>query len=68
MNEEYYRRQAENQQEHQHPHNSPHSTMETYQLEQQDAHSGHLPSSEGTDAEPPAPTLWQRIKKMLGMK
>lgn len=67
MNEEFYRRQAEKKQEHQ-QHGSPNSTMETYQLEQQEAHSGHLPSSKGTDAVSPDPTLWQRLKKMLGMK
>lgn len=68
MNEEFYRRQSENKQEHDRQNLPKHSTLETYSLEQQEAHSGHVPSAIGTDAEPPAPTLWQRIKKALGMK
>ena len=69
MNEEFYRRQAENNQEHdrQKIAQEKHATLETYNLEQQEAHSGHIPSPKGTDAEPPAPTLWQRIKKLFGM-
>ena len=69
MNEEFYRRQADANQDHerQHVQQSKHSTLETYSLEQQEAHSGHIPSAEGADVEPPAPTLWQRIKKLLGM-
>lgn len=68
MNEEFYRRQSENQQEHDRQSAAKHSTMETYSLEQHEAHAGHLPDPKGTDAEPPAPTLFQRLKKMLGMK
>ena len=68
MNEEFYRRQAENQQEHDRQQSAKHSTLETYNLEQQEAHSGHIPDPKGTDAEPPAPTLWQRLKKMVGLK
>jgi hypothetical protein len=67
MNEEFYRRQAEVNQDHERQKvaQSKHATLETYNLEQQEAHSGHIPSAQGSDVEPPAPTLWQRIKKML---
>jgi hypothetical protein len=69
MNEEFYRRQAEQQQEHERQQlaQQKHSTLETYNLEQAEAHSGHIPDPTGTDAEPPAPTLWQRIRKLLGI-
>ncbi len=68
MNEEFYRRQAENNQSaQQKAAQQKNSTMETYNLEQQEAHSGHIPSPVGTDATPPAPTLWQRIRKMIGL-
>ena len=69
MNEEFYRRQTEQNQENERQHNAnqKHPTLETYNLEQQEAHSGHIPDPKGTDAVPPAPTLWQRIKKLLGM-
>jgi hypothetical protein len=67
MNEEFYRRQTENKQESEHQKNAAqkHSTLETYNLEQQEAHAGHIPSAQSADVEPLPPTLWQRIKKML---
>ncbi len=67
MNEEFYRRQAEANQDHdrQKLAQQKHATMETYNLEQQEAHSGHIPSAVGADVEPPAPTFWQRIRKLL---
>lgn len=69
MNEEFYRRQAEASQEHdrQKLAQQKHATMETYNLEQQEAHSGHVPHPVG-ETEKAAPSLWQRIKKMLGMR
>jgi hypothetical protein len=69
MNEEFYRRQSENNQDHdrQKAAQQKHSTMETYSLEQQEAHAGHIPNPIGTDAEPPQPTLWQRIRKLIGL-
>jgi len=69
MNEEFYRRQAEANQEHEHQKlaQQKHSTLETYNLEQQEAHQGHIPNPVGADVDPPAPTLWQRIRKMLGL-
>lgn len=67
MNEEFYRRQAEmNQdQERQRANQAKHSTLETYNLEQQEAHQGHIPDPKGADVTPPDPTLWQRIRKVL---
>jgi hypothetical protein len=69
MNEEFYRRQAEQNQdqERQRVASQKHSTLETYNLEQQEAHTGHIPDPKGADVVPPAPTLWQRIKKLLGL-
>ncbi len=67
MNEEFYRRQTEQNQEHKRHNAATHSTMETYNLEQQEARLGHLPDPKGADVVPPAPTLWQRIKKLLGL-
>ncbi len=69
MNEEFYRRQAEANQDHdrQKAAQQKHTTLETYNLEQQEAHSGHIPSAQGADVEPPAPTLWGRIRKLLGL-
>lgn len=67
MNEEFYRRQSEvNQgQERQRLAQQKHSTLETYNLEQQEAHQGHIPDPKTADVVPPAPTLWQRIRKAL---
>lgn len=67
MNEEFYRRQAEINQDHerQRVNQSKHSTLETYGLEQQEAHLGHIPDPKGADVVPPEPTLWQRIRKAL---
>ncbi len=69
MNEEFYRRQAEANQQHERQHDaqSKHSTLETYGIEQGEANSGHIPAPQ-SDVEPAAPpSLWQRIKKMIGM-
>lgn len=41
--------------------------METYQLEQHEANHGHLEAAKGVEFTPQPPTLWQRIKKLLGM-
>ncbi len=70
MSEEFYRRQKEMQQEHERIsiHNTSHSTLETYQLEQTEAQSGHLPDPKGVDATPPSPTLFERLLKMLGLR
>jgi len=67
MNEEFYRRQAESNQDHEHQKAAAqkHSTLETYNLEQQEANLGHIPDPRGADVEPLPPTLWQRIRKML---
>lgn len=67
MNEEFYRRQSEvNQgQERQRLAQQKHSTLETYSLEQQEAQLGHIPDPKNADVDPPAPTLWQRIRKVL---
>ncbi len=67
MNEEFYRRQAEANQEHdqQKIAAQKHSTLETYNLEQQEAHQGHIPSAKDAHVEPLPPMLWQRIRKML---
>ena len=67
MNEEFYRRQTEahQEQEHQKVAQQKHATLETYNLEQQEAHAGHIPSPQGSDAAPPTPTLWQRIRSLL---
>lgn len=65
MNEEFYRRQAEQNQERERHATPSHSTMETYNLEQQEARQGHIPDPTGADVVPPEPTLWQRIKKLL---
>jgi hypothetical protein len=67
MNEEFYRRQAEVNQDHERQKvaQQKHATLETYNLEQQEAHSGHIPSAQGADVEPPPPSLWQRVRKLL---
>lgn len=65
MNEEFYRRQAEIDQDHDRQAQTKHSTLETYSLEQQEAHQGHIPDPKGADVVPPDPTLWQRIRKVL---
>lgn len=67
MNEEFYRRQAEvsQEQDRQRSAQQKHATLETYNLEQQEAHQGHIPDPQGADVVPPAPTLWQRIRKMI---
>ena len=67
MNEEFYRRQAETNQEaeHQKIAQQKHATLETYNLEQQEAHAGHIPDPKGANVVPPEPTLWQRIRKLL---
>lgn len=69
MNEEFHRRQLEAEQREQAAQNKTHATMETYNLEQHEAHSGHhTPGASGERQVPEAqPSLWQRIKKMLGM-
>ncbi len=68
MNEEFYRRQAEQNQQHERQQQATHSTMETYNLEQQEAHSGHIPGAQGEPApEPVQLSLWERIKKLIGM-
>ena len=65
MNEEFYRRQAEINQDHERQSQQKHATLETYNLEQQEAHQGHIPDPKGADVVPPEPTLWQRIRKVL---
>lgn len=70
MNEEFHRRQVEADQklEQQQATHKTHATMETYQLDQHEAQHGHIPSPHpGLSVEPQQPSLWQRIKKMLGM-
>ena len=69
MNEEFYRRQAEANQEHdrQKIAQGKHATLETYNLEQGEANLGHIPDPKGADVVPPEPTLWQRIRKLLGL-
>jgi hypothetical protein len=42
--------------------------METYQLDQHEAQHGHIPAPHpGLSVEQQPPSLWQRIKKLLGM-
>lgn len=69
MNEEFHRRQLEAEQREQAAQNKTHATMETYNIEQHEAHAGHYtpgaPDEGQVQAAPPS--LWQRIKKMLGM-
>ena len=69
MNEEFHRRQVEAEQklEHERSSHQSHATMETYQLEQHEANHGHLEAAKGVEFTPQPPTLWQRIKKLLGM-
>ena len=45
-----------------------HQTMETYQLEQQEAHQGNIPDPKKYDVDPPKPGLLGRIKRLLGGK
>lgn len=68
MNEEFYRRQAEANQDHdrQKQAQQKHTTLETYNLEQQEAHSGNIPSPQSADVEVPL-SLWQRLRKRLGL-
>ncbi|MEP7294524.1 MAG: hypothetical protein ABI835_22235 [Chloroflexota bacterium] len=69
MNEEFHRRQTETNQNQQQAAQQKHATLETYNLEQQEAHSGHHTPGASGDRNPVTtpPTLWQRIKKILGM-
>lgn len=69
MNEEFYRRQAEADQQHERQHDAQlkHSTLETYGLEQQEAHSGHIPTPQNESMPATSPSLWQRLKKMIGL-
>lgn len=68
MNEEFHRRQVEADQklEQERQSHQTHATMETYQLEQHEADRGHLEGAKGVEFKA-QPSLWQRIKKMVGM-
>lgn len=68
MNEEFHRRQVEADQKLEQGAQRTHATMETYQLEQHEADLGHQEKAQGVDFAPQPPTLWQRIKKLLGMR
>lgn len=69
MNEEFHRRQLEAEQHEQAAQNKTHATMETYNIEQHEANAGHFTPGASDERQVPeaAPSLWQRIKKMLGM-
>lgn len=69
MSDEFHHRKVELDQElkRQELRSKKHQTMETYNIEQGEAHSGHVPDPRGTDAYQPNPTLWQRIKKLLNL-
>jgi hypothetical protein len=42
-----------------------HQTLETYNIEQQEAQHGHIPDPKQYDVVPPKPTLLQRLKRLL---
>ncbi len=72
MNEEFHRRQLEADQklEQQQASQQTHATMETYHIAQHEANVGHFetPGASGERHVPEAPpSLWQRLKKLLGM-
>ncbi len=67
MNEEFYRRQAEQNQQHERQQQATYSTMETLGLEQGEANSGHIPAAQSDVESTTPPSLWQRIKKLIGM-
>ncbi len=69
MSDEFHHRKAEIDQDlkRQQARSQKHETLETYNIEQGEAHAGHIPDPRGTDAYQPKPTLWERIKKRLNL-
>ncbi len=64
MNQDMYHREQEARQQAQRMRASKHTTMETVQLEEDAAEAGQVPKGE-FDTAPPAPTLWQRLKRLF---
>jgi hypothetical protein len=67
MDNNYHDRQRQVDQEHerQRAKLQKHSTMETWSIEQGEAHQGKVPSAEGADVVPPKPGLLARLRKLI---
>jgi hypothetical protein len=67
MNSDFDRRQREVDQQHerQKAKLQKHTTLETWNIEQREAHSGHIPSAKNADVDPPKPGLLARLRKLI---
>lgn len=68
MNNDFYERERRLEQNRDKAQSQKHQTLETYNLEQQEAHHGHIPDPSKYDVAPPAPGLIARLLKRLGLK
>jgi hypothetical protein len=67
MDNNFYDRQRQVDQDHERQKSKlqKHATMETWGIEQGEAHQGNIPSSEGADVVPPKPGLLGRLRKLF---
>jgi hypothetical protein len=69
MNNDFYERERRMEQDRERAQHLKHETLETYNLEQQEAHHGHIPDPKGQyDSVPPQPTLLTRLLRALGLR
>lgn len=69
MNNDFYERERRMEQDRERAGHQKHSTLETYNLEQQEAHQGHIPDPKGQyDSVPPQPGFFGRLLKALGLR
>ncbi|MBE2271854.1 MAG: hypothetical protein IAE80_26710 [Anaerolinea sp.] len=68
MNNDFFERERRMEQDRERAQHQKHQTLETYNLEQQEAHQGHIPDPKGADVEPPQPGFFGRLLKMLGLR
>ena len=68
MNNDFYERERRIEQGRERAQNQKHQTLETYNLEQQEAHHGNVPDPKLYDVDPPAPGFFARLLKLLGLR
>lgn len=68
MNNDFYEREHRMEQERERAQQHKHQTLETYNLEQQEAHQGNIPDPKQYDVDPPQPGIIGRLLKMLGLR
>ncbi len=69
MNNDFYERERRMEQDRERAQTQKHQTLETYNLEQQEAHQGHgIADPKKYDVDPPQPGIIARLLKMLGIR